>query len=383
MTAAIPDLIQGLRAGRDLTYDEAGHIMSEMLSGRTTDGQNAEILSGLAGKGETDDELLGMLDRMQDFAVRVEARVEGGGGGAAPAIDMCGTGGDGLRTFNVSTAASFVVAAAGGRVAKHGNRSSSGASGSADMFEFLGYDLGQGPEQVASVLERYGICFMFAQRFHPAMRHVAAARRRLPAGTATAFNILGPLSNPAGVGSQLVGVSSAGYLRRLPSMLARRAGGREGRGGRGRGPGGSTVMAVRSENGLDEFSTAAPNRVCTVRDGGDPVETLVDPVSVGLHDSELREIQVDTADEAIGAFVGALGGTAGRAVTETVALNAAGGLVVSRIAGDIGEGVRMALEAIDGGRAFSLLERFVAGTGGDAGMLREIADGAGRRRAPR
>ena len=209
----ITEIIKKLQEKTDLTYDEVNGVMTEILSGKTTDSQNASFLSDLADKGETDDELLGMLDKMNEFALKVVPKNQG------TIIDMCGTGGDKLQTFNVSTTASFVVAASGGIVAKHGNRSSSGVSGSADIFEYFGYDLNQEASSVAEILEKHNICFMFAQKFHPAMKHVSAARKQI--AKRTAFNLLGPLSNPAGVKNQLVGVFSIEYLDRLPLIMKR------------------------------------------------------------------------------------------------------------------------------------------------------------------
>lgn len=330
---------------KDLSYGDMCSIMSEMLSGNLADSVNAEFLSKLAEKGETDDELLGMLDKMLEFSVRVESEND-------DTIDMCGTGGDGLCTFNVSTTASFVVAAAGGRVAKHGNRSSSRGTGSADIFEYLGYDLNKGPSDVLKVLHCHGIAFMFAQRYHPAMRYAAPARKML--SKRTAFNLLGPLSNPAGVKNQLVGVSSAEFLQRVPRILGQR--------------GAKTIMAVCSN--MDEFSTSATNRVCLLQDG--KIQTYnIEPESVGLHRSELSEIQVESREDAVASFVRVISGTANRAMIETTALNAAGGLVVGGIAQSIAQGVELALEAIEGGGAFGLLERFVADTG-DAAKLEVI-----------
>jgi len=196
----ISELISKLQHKTDLTYDEMNGIMTEILSGNTNIAENTDFLSSLAEKGETDDELLGMLDKMQELSLKIEPK------NAGTMIDMCGTGGDQLQTFNVSTTASFVVAAAGGVVAKHGNRSTSGVSGSADIFEYFGYDLNQEPSKIVQVLEKHKICFMFAQKFHPAMKHVSPARKQL--GKRTAFNLLGPLSNPAGVKNQLIGVFS-------------------------------------------------------------------------------------------------------------------------------------------------------------------------------
>jgi len=181
----ISDVISKLEQKTDLTYDQMNLIMAEMLSGKTNDKENFDFLTFLTEKGETDDELLGMLDKMIEFSLKIEPKNKG------RVIDICGTGGDNLQTFNISTSASFVVAAAGGIVAKHGNRSSSGVSGSADVFEYFGYDLNAEPAKIADTLEKHNICFMFAQKFHPAMKHVSNARKHL--GKRSAFNLLGPL----------------------------------------------------------------------------------------------------------------------------------------------------------------------------------------------
>ena len=345
------DLISKLQKKIDLTYDEVNGIMTDMLSGKTNDQQNADFLSFLADKGETDDELLGMLDKMQEFSLKVEPKNKG------TIIDMCGTGGDKLQTFNVSTTASFVVAAAGGIVAKHGNRSSSGVSGSADIFEYFGYDLNAEPQQIADILEKHNICFMFAQRFHPAMRYVSAARKQL--AKRTAFNLLGPLSNPANVKNQLVGVFSIEYLDRLPKILKRK--------------GAQNVMTVRSDDGMDEFSTSATNRVCVLRDDK-VLMNAIDPEVVGLHKSKLKDIQINTKEDAIKSFVRVLNNSANQAMIETVALNAAGGLIVANICKNFEEAVELALNTIKDGKAFNLLEKFVRDTG-DYSKLKEISNG--------
>ncbi len=344
----ISDLILKLQQKTDLTYDEINSVMTDVLSGKTDDIQNAEFLSGLAEKGETDDELLGMLDKMQEFSLKVEPKNQG------TLIDMCGTGGDKLQTFNVSTTASFVVAAAGGIVAKHGNRSSSGVSGSADIFEYFGYDLNQEPAKITEVLERHRICFMFAQKFHPAMKHVSAARKQL--GKRTAFNLLGPLSNPANVKNQLVGVFSTEYLDRLPLLLKRK--------------GAQNIMTVRSDDGMDEFSTSAINRVCVLKDNK-VLMNAIDPEVVGLHRSKLDEIQIQTKDDAIKSFVGVLNNTANQAMIETTALNAAGGLIVANICKNFEEAVEISLNTIKSGKAFRVLENFVKDTG-DIAKLNEV-----------
>ncbi len=344
----ISDLIKKLQEKTDLTYDEINNVMTDILSGNTNIQENADFLSSLAEKGETDDELLGMLDKMQELSLKIEPKNTG------TIIDMCGTGGDKLQTFNVSTTASFVVAAAGGIVAKHGNRSTSGVSGSADIFEYFGYDLNQEPPQIVQILEKHKICFMFAQKFHPAMKHVGPARKQL--GIRTAFNLLGPLSNPAGVKNQLIGVFAIEFLNRLPAILKRK--------------GGENIMTVRSDDGMDEFSTSATNRVCILRKGK-VLMNVIDPEVVGLHKSSLKDIQIKTKEDAIKSFVGVLNNTANQAMIETTALNAAGGLIIANIANNFEEGVELALNTIKDGKAFKTLENFVKDTG-DISRLKEF-----------
>ncbi len=346
----ITELVSKLQKKTDLTYHEMSQGMAEILSGRTTNDENRDFLSHLAAKGETDDELLGMLDEMQRLSLRVNTGTKEG------VIDMCGTGGDRLGTLNISTAASFVVAAAGGRVAKHGNHSSSGISGSADIFEYFGYDLNADPTSTATILQKYNICFMFAQKFHPAMRHVSKARMQI--GSRTAFNLLGPLSNPAGVHDQLVGVSSVQYLNRLPLILKRR--------------GARTVMTVHSD-GMDEFSTCAANHVCMLQDGK-ITSRIVDSENLGLHKSKLQDLKVKTREDATRSFVRVLENKANQAMTETVVLNAAGGLIVAGISSDFEDAVRLAQDTLESNKAFLLLAKFVRDTG-DISKLEEMRHG--------
>ena len=346
----INEILIKIQKKTDLTYDEMSAVMSDILSGKTTVQQNIDFLSNLTSKGETNDELLAMLEKMQEYSLKITPRNQG------TIIDVCGTGGDMLQTFNVSTTASFVIAAAGGIVAKHGNRSSTGVSGSADIFEYFGYDLNQEPEKIASILEKFNICFMFAQKFHPAMKNVADARKKI--GKRTAFNLLGPLSNPANVKNQLIGVSSMEYLERLPLILKRK--------------GAQNIMTVRSDDGMDEFSTSSTNRVCVLK--GDKILTnAIDPEILGLHKSSLKDIQIETKEQAIKSFVGVLNNTANQAMIETTALNAAGGLVVAGIAKDFEEGIETALHTIKYGKAFKLFESFVRETG-DIARLKELVE---------
>jgi anthranilate phosphoribosyltransferase len=347
----ISQYISKLQEKTDLTYDEINQIMTEVLSGKTDDIQNSKFLSSLAQKGETDDELLGMLDKMEEFSLKITPKNQG------TIIDMCGTGGDKLQTFNISTTASFVVAAAGGIVAKHGNRSSSGVSGSADIFEYFGYNLNSEPVEIVDILEKYNICFMFAQKFHPAMKHVSAARKQL--GKRTAFNLLGPLSNPANVKNQLVGVFSIEYLDRLPQILKRK--------------GAQNIMTVRSDDGMDEFSTSSTNRVGILRKDK-VLMNVIDPEVVGLHKSKLSDIQIESKQDAIESFVKVLNNTANQAMIETTILNAAGGLIVADIAKNFEDAVEIATNTIESGKAYSLLEKFVKGTG-NISKLKEITNG--------
>lgn len=345
---SVEGVIGTIREGRHAGRRGAALLMRHMLAGDGTDESNAAVLGWLADKGETDQEIAGMLEVMGQFMTRIECKYP-------DAIDMCGTGGDGMRTFNVSTAASFVAAAAGARVAKHGNRSSSGGVGSADIFEMLGVDIEAGPDEVAALLERHRICFLFARRYHPAARHVAGARKML--NRRSVFNILGPLCNPAGVRRQLVGVSGRGMLERMPKILAER--------------GASSVMSVTSEDGHDELSVTSNNMVCTYREG--QLQTAsVRPEDVGATRAGVSEICVNGRQGSLEAFVGAVSGTAGAAIVQTAALNAAGGLVVAGLAANLPEGFEMATEAIKSGRARGLLEGF-ARDAGDISILEEMA----------
>ena len=336
----ISELISKLSHGTNLSYDETKNILSAILGGHTTKQQTVDFLSYLTDKGETDDELLGMLDVMEEYAIKISPKCRG------KVIDLCGTGGDMLGTFNISTASAFVVAASGGIVAKHGNRSSSGMVGSADIFEYFGYDLDQSPEDIVYILDKFNLCFMFAQKFHPAMKNVASARKELK--RRTAFNLLGPLSNPAGVKNQLIGVSSNEFLRRLPVILQKK--------------GAENIMTVISGDGLDEFSTSAVNHICLLQNG--KISTsMIDPQTLGLEKSSLHEIQTSSKKDAVKAFVSVLEGTANRSMIDTTVLNSAAGLIIGDVAKDFTEGIEMAQKTIKNGDAFKLLKEFLSETG--------------------
>ena len=344
----IKDLVSQVSSGNDLSPHDMSNAMNEILNGTQNDQDIANFLKNLAQKGESDDELLAMLNKMEEFAIHISPNCQG------KVIDVCGTGGDKLKTFNISTAASFVIAAAGGNVAKHGNRSVSGISGSADIFEYFGFDLNSEPKKVNEAIEKFGIGFMFAQKFHPAMKNVAKARKIL--GSRTAFNLLGPLTNPARVKNQLIGVFSHDYLERVAKILQRNNA--------------ETIMTVRAADGMDELSTTSKNQICLLKNNNITKMTL-EPQDIGLHAGTISEIQINSKEEAIKSFVDVLNNTANRTKTEITALNAAGGLIVSEVSNDFGDAVQLALDTIHSGKAFDKLKNFVKNCG-DMEKLEEV-----------
>ena len=332
----INELTSKLSLYEDLTYDEMSQAMDEILRGQIPTQETANFLRNLTDKGESDQELLAMLDKMQQYAIHIAPKRSG------KIIDVCGTGGDKMKTFNVSTTAAFAIAGAGGTVAKHGNRSVSGVCGSADIFEYFGYDLNMVPEKVTEAIERFGIGFMFAQKFHPAMKNVAEARKLL--GTRTAFNLLGPLSNPAGVKNQLVGVFSADYLERVVLLLKAR--------------GAESAMTVLSHDGLDELSTTSKNQICLLKDGKISLKIL-NPADLGLANASISDIQVFSKEDAIKAFVSVLKGTANKPMIQVTALNAAAGLIISGIANDFHNAMPLALNTIKSGKAYDAFKNLI------------------------
>jgi anthranilate phosphoribosyltransferase len=322
--------------------------MDMLLSDKVPDEQKADFLQKLSKKGETDEELFAMLGKMDEYGIHISPKCQG------TIIDMCGTGGDNLQTFNISTTAAFVVAASGGYVAKHGNRSVSGVSGSADIFEFFGYDLNATPERITSIIEKFGIGFLFAQKFHPAMKNVAAARKLV--GARTAFNLLGPLCSPARVKNQIVGVFSEEYLDRVVAILKMR--------------GAQNIMTVHSEDGLDELSTTSKNKICFLKEGKIGKLTI-DPQKMGLHKASIKDLQISSKQDAIKAFTSVLNGTANQSMQEITALNAAGGLIVANIAQDFEHGLEIAMQTLKSGKAYSHFVDFVKECG-DITKIQEI-----------
>jgi len=332
----ISEYITKISSNRNLSYDEMSQIMDEVLSGKISVDETTNFLRTLTEKGETDQELLAMLDKMQENAIHIHPKID------QNVIDVCGTGGDKMGTFNISTTASFVIAASGVVVAKHGNKSSSGISGSADIFEYFGYDLNMEPHKVQEIIEKFGIGFMFAPKFHPAMKNVAEARKNL--GKRTAFNLLGPLTNPAGVKHHLVGVYSKEYLSRVISLLESR--------------GSESVITVISEDGLDELSTTSKNYIYQLNKG-EVTSSILDPTELGLSKAKLSDLQISTKDEAISAFVSVLNGTAKKPMLEITALNAAAGLIVGGFSEKFDEALSISLQSIKNGKAYDLFRDFI------------------------
>jgi len=319
----------------DLTFDEMSSEMSDILNGKNNDDEIAEFLRSLSEKGETDEELRAMLAKMNEHSVRISPRCHGS------LIDVCGTGGDNLQTFNISTAASFVIAGAGGNVAKHGNRSVSGISGSADIFEYFGFNLQSETRVAEEMIEKLGIGFMFAPTFHPAMKNVALARKIL--GKRTAFNLLGPLSNPANVKHQLIGVFADDYIKRIVKIMQKNHS--------------ETILAVRSEDGMDELSTTSKNKVCMLKNN-EISEFIINPEEYNMKKGNLSDIQISTKQNAIDAFVNVLNNTSNKTMKEITILNAAGGMLVGGLCDEFKDGVELATETINNGKAFEKLKQF-------------------------
>ena len=321
-------------AGRTLTRAEAESAMGSVMAGDATPAQLAALLAALAMRGETVEEIAGFAGALRRAAVRVTL--------PAGAIDTCGTGGDRSGTFNISTVAAIVAASAGARVAKHGNRAASSACGSADVLEALGVKIDLGPAAVATCVHDVGVGFMFAPRFHPAMRHAAAVRSEI--GILTIYNVLGPLANPAGVTRQLLGVPSAAVGDSMVQVL--------------RELGAERALVVHSADGLDEISPSGPTRTWELRDGG-IVEGEVTPHGVGLAPAPRESIRGgDTATNA-GIARAVVSGRAGDGARTAVLLNAGAACYVAGLAPDIAEGVALSAAAIASGAAQATLERWV------------------------
>ncbi len=319
----------------DLTRDEAREAMNTIMRGDATQAQIAGFLIALRAKGETADEIAGCAEAMREHVLAVKPKRE-------DLVDTAGTGGDGMRTLNISTAAALVAAAAGAGVAKHGNRAVSSASGSADVLEALGFQLDLEPERVALSIDELGFGFLFAPMHHPAMRYAAPVRREL--ATRTVFNVLGPLTNPAGARAQVVGVYSPELVRTIAEVLAQL--------------GARRAFVVHGAGGIDELSPVGPNLVCEVVDGG-VHERTIDPEELGIERCSVQELTggtpAENADAIRRVFAGERGGK-----RDAILLNAAGAIAAGGHAADLREGIATAREALDSGAAAARLEQLVA-----------------------
>jgi anthranilate phosphoribosyltransferase len=331
----IQEALARLLEGRDLSQDEARRVMNAIMDGEATPAQMGGFLVALRLKGETPDEIAGCAEAMREHVLAVRPARE-------DLVDTAGTGGDGARTFNISTAAALVAAAAGAGVAKHGNRAVSSASGSADVLEALGFRLELPPPRIEQSIDELGFGFLFAPSHHPAMRHAAPVRREL--ATRTVFNVLGPLTNPAGARAQVVGVYAPELVETIASVLARL--------------GARRAFVVHGAGGIDELSPAGPNLVCEVADGR--VERReIDPADFGVPRCSSAELAGGTPEENA-AFVREVFAGAPGAKREAVLLNAAGAIAASGRADDLEEGYAVAAEAVDSGAAAERLEALVA-----------------------
>jgi anthranilate phosphoribosyltransferase len=329
--------LDAVASGQDLTSDEAAAVLREIMSDNASEVEIAGLLVGLRTKGETVDELAGLARTMRELSARVVVS------DPEELVDTAGTGG-GRPSFNVSTTAALIAAGAGCRVAKHGNRSATSRSGSADVLEALGARIDLGPDAVAECIATAGFGFMFAPAHHQATRFVVPVRREL--AVRTIFNFLGPLTNPAGAACQLVGVSDPGYLEIIAGALARL--------------GTRRALVVSSEDGMDELSTSAPTRVLEV-DGERITRWTVAPEDVGLERAPESAILGGTPDTNARTTRAILAGDAG-AARDLAVINAGAAIYAAGGADDLEQGVRAAERAIDDGSAQAALERFVAAT---------------------
>jgi anthranilate phosphoribosyltransferase len=332
----IREAIVQVVAGETLGEEAAAETMREIMTGVATTAQLGAFLTALRLRGETADEVTGLARVMREHAVHVPLRHD------LRAVDTCGTGGDAAGTFNVSTAAGLVVAALGQPVAKHGNRAATSQCGSADVLEALGVKLDLGPEQVARCVETVGFGFMFAPAYHPAMRHVGPTRREI--GIRTVFNILGPLTNPAGARYQTLGVADAKLLPLMGAALSRL--------------GCARALVVYGEDGVDEISLGAPTQVCEVAEG-QLREYTITPESLGLPERSRDEVRGGDPQQNAALLRAVLGGEQDGAPADMVAANAGAALYVTGHAETLRDGAQMAREALRSGKALGTLEALV------------------------
>lgn len=341
MDLTFKEVLQQLLSREDFTHAQMLEIMRMMMSGELTAVQISSLLMGLRMKGETVDEIAAAAEVMRDLSTKVTIR------DTSHLIDTCGTGGDGIQTFNVSTACAFVAAAAGAQVAKHGGRSVSSTCGSADVLETLGVNVNLSPEQVAKCVDSIGIGFMFAPNHHSAMKHAAPVRREL--GIRTMFNLLGPMTNPAGAKRQVMGVFHKDLTVLLAQVLQRL--------------GSEHVMVVHGADGMDEISFTGDTFVAELKNGV-VTEYMLNPSQFGMQQHDLSTIQVQNAEESKAMILDVLNGKLDnlnqRAARDIVLLNAGAAIYVAGIVDNLQAGINKAAEVIDNGLALAKLEALKA-----------------------
>ncbi len=329
----IKEAIIKLTNKENLSYEEAKAVMNEIMSGEASDVQKSAYLTALTMKGETIDEITGSAEEMRNHAVQLSHEGD--------VLEIVGTGGDKSDSFNISTTSSLVIASAGVPVAKHGNRAASSKSGAADVLESLGVNITISPQKSAELLQNIGICFLFAQSYHTAMKYVGPIRKEL--GIRTIFNILGPLANPASANLQVMGVYDESLVEPLAKVLSNL--------------GVKRALVVYGQDRLDEISASAETSVCEVKDGTFKSYTI-SPEQFGLTRCKKEELTGGTSDENAAITKAVLAGEQGARRTAVV-LNAGAGLYVAGKADSIEAGVRLAEELIDSGKAEKKLEEFV------------------------
>jgi anthranilate phosphoribosyltransferase len=330
----LPTALANLVEFRDLNAVDMEAVMRLIMTGQATPAQIGGFLVGLRMKGETVDEIVAAARVMRELATRVEVS-------GPHLVDTCGTGGDSARTFNISTACALVAAAAGARVAKHGNRSVSSSSGSADVLEAAGMRLDLDAQQVAACIDKVGVGFLFAPQHHSAMKHAIGPRREMR--IRTLFNLLGPLTNPAGAPNQVLGVFNSVWVEPLARVLKQL--------------GSEHVLVVHAEDGLDEISIAGPTRVAELKDGGITVYTI-SPEDFGLQRADLGTITVENAGQSLAVINSVFENQAGAAL-DIVKLNAGAAIYAADLTSSLADGVELAAEVIRDGRARQTFESLV------------------------
>lgn len=330
----IQEAIKLAIARQNLSHEQMQAVMNQIMTGECTPAQIGGLLVALRTKGETIEEITAAAEVMTSLAEKVNVDVPN-------LIDIVGTGGDGTSTFNISTASAFVAAGAGASVAKHGNRSVSSQSGSADLLEKAGAELNLNARQVAYVIERAGVGFMFAPMHHSAMKHAIGPRKEM--AVRTIFNVLGPLTNPAGVKRQVVGVFAAELTEIIANVFIQL--------------GSEHTLVVHSKDGMDEISASAPTTVSEMKNG-DVLTYTVEPEVFGMNKSPIKELVVANADESLALIKKVLAGEE-CAARNAVAMNAGAGIYVSGLAESLNEGVKKALMSIDNGKSKAAFDAYI------------------------